>query len=140
MQMNISRLMDLLRIDVRLRDILLCHASPDDMQNDGDLSSQFQLQRGYTTSNVPACLVQLITAQSATQGGTNSVTLQIDQNLVDMSLTQSPVSSESSQKEYIESAENGSPIINQHYDYEIIHIKTATSTTTMRKVTQILIL
>ena len=93
MQMNISRLVDLLRIDVRLRDILLCHASPDDMQNDGDLSSQFPLQHGYTTSNVVASLVKLIIAQSTTHGGTNSVMLQIDRNLVDMSLNQSPVSS-----------------------------------------------
>ena len=60
MQMNISIPMDLLQIDVRLRDIALCHASLDDMQNDVDSSNQFLLQRGYTTSNVAASLDVII--------------------------------------------------------------------------------
>ena len=97
MQITIPRLMDLIRIGIRLRDIPLCHASLEDMQSAADSLSQFLLQRGYTTSNVTASVVRLIITQSATQGGTNSVLSQLDHNIVVTSLNQSPVTSESSQ-------------------------------------------
>ena len=125
MMRNISSPMDLIRIGFRLRDIPLCHASLDDMQKAADSLSQFLLRHGYTTSNVTASIVQLIITQFATQGGSNSVPSQIDQNIIVTSMNQSPVTAESSQQEHTEFAENHGPGNNQLYDRtdEMIHLE-----------------
>ncbi|KAK1393393.1 hypothetical protein POM88_012449 [Heracleum sosnowskyi] len=115
MNIRVSRLMDVFRIGIRLREIPLCETSLDNMQYAAISLSRFILRRQYIISRVvhASLIVNLLFVHSASPSGTNYVPLQIDQNIVGTSHNQSPATSQSSQEADTELVENCIPLLNQ---------------------------